>query len=573
MAVGLAFLLAPPPASADTLFGSLVPETDAAPDTAAVELGVRFSTTVPGMITGVRFYKSTVNTGTHVGSFWNSAGQRLAQATFSGETASGWQSVTFTTPVAITPGSLYTASYFAPRGRYAATVGGFAAPYTSGRLTVPAGGGRYKYGGGYPVDNYLNINYFVDVMFTPSSTPSPTPTPTVPGETTLTLPPIPWEGGPAYWRNFPKANAAGWSSPTFFPIVVWFNGVSSNAEALYDKSIGINSYVGMWEGTPYSLFADNGIYWLGGKLNSSFNDTSKNWVGEFLDDEVDGRFPPAQGFAHLKALSDKVIGTGRFRYANFTQMVISSDMPPATAAQYVNPYTDAVSVDMYFYTIPYCDWRPYRDVYITPIDQAHCRTASSYGKTVRSLRMRDAADGKLQPMWQFVENLNGGPGEGPFVADITPAQLRAAVMNSVINEARGIVYFNQSFTGPCQGSAIFRQTQVNPSFCAAPQVDAARIVNSQIKALAPVINTQSYTYSFGSGLNTMLKAYNGSVYVFAMIDGSSSPGSRTFQLPAEVSGRTVTVLNENRTLTASSSGRFTDNFPAETTYHIYRIAK
>ena len=35
-----------------------------------------------GTITGIRFYKATANTGTHIGSLWTADGQRLAQATF-----------------------------------------------------------------------------------------------------------------------------------------------------------------------------------------------------------------------------------------------------------------------------------------------------------------------------------------------------------------------------------------------------------------------------------------------------------------------------------------------------------
>ena len=39
-------------------------------DTAAVELGVKFRADVNGYITGIRFYKGSTNTGTHVGSLW-----------------------------------------------------------------------------------------------------------------------------------------------------------------------------------------------------------------------------------------------------------------------------------------------------------------------------------------------------------------------------------------------------------------------------------------------------------------------------------------------------------------------
>ena len=53
-------------------------------------------------------------------------GTQLAAATFSGETASGWQQVSFDSPVAIDANTTYVASYHAPNGHYAATNGYFA---------------------------------------------------------------------------------------------------------------------------------------------------------------------------------------------------------------------------------------------------------------------------------------------------------------------------------------------------------------------------------------------------------------------------------------------------------------
>ena len=48
------------------------------------------------------------------------SGQLLARATFTGETASGWQQVTFSSPVIVNPNTTYVASYFAPAGHYSA---------------------------------------------------------------------------------------------------------------------------------------------------------------------------------------------------------------------------------------------------------------------------------------------------------------------------------------------------------------------------------------------------------------------------------------------------------------------
>src|SRR5882724_4602790 len=75
------------------------PAVAAASDPNAVELGLKFQATVNGSITGIRFYKGTGNTGTHVGHLWTSSGTSLASVTFTNETATGWQQATLATPV------------------------------------------------------------------------------------------------------------------------------------------------------------------------------------------------------------------------------------------------------------------------------------------------------------------------------------------------------------------------------------------------------------------------------------------------------------------------------------------
>jgi Domain of unknown function (DUF4082)/Bacterial Ig-like domain/Bacterial Ig domain len=141
-------------------------------DTAAVELGVKFRSDVSGRITGIRFYKGSGNTGTHVGTLWSSTGTQLARATFSGETASGWQQVTFATPVAVTANTVYVASYHTDVGRYAAdgnffaTVGVDNAPLHALSNGVAAGNGVYRYSATpiFPNSNFQSTNYWVDVL-------------------------------------------------------------------------------------------------------------------------------------------------------------------------------------------------------------------------------------------------------------------------------------------------------------------------------------------------------------------------------------------------------------------------
>lgn len=163
------------PTSYSLFSASSVPAAPSDPDTAAVELGVKFTSSQNGSITGIRFYKGAGNTGTHIGKLWSSTGTLLASATFTGETASGWQQVNFASPVAVTAGTIYVASYLAPNGRYAGDVNFFTNSVTNGPLTAPSsassgGNGVYRYGasGGFPNNTWQAANYWVDVVFIPN---------------------------------------------------------------------------------------------------------------------------------------------------------------------------------------------------------------------------------------------------------------------------------------------------------------------------------------------------------------------------------------------------------------------
>ncbi|MGC5020488.1 DUF4082 domain-containing protein [Micromonospora sp. DT47] len=169
------FVASPPPPQPTVPVGAVTVFADTATpvnpnwnDPAAIEVGMRFSSDVAGSVNGVRFYKGVDNTGTHTGSLWSSSGALLATGRFVGETDSGWQTMLFSSPVAITANTPYVVSYSTPSGHYAVDVNGFSAGVTNAPLRVPAGGGSYQYGGGFPVSG-VNHNYWVDVVFTPGS--------------------------------------------------------------------------------------------------------------------------------------------------------------------------------------------------------------------------------------------------------------------------------------------------------------------------------------------------------------------------------------------------------------------
>jgi len=103
---------------------SAQPSVASANDPSAVNLGVQFTPAAGGWIAGIRFYKGPGNTGTHTGELWTASGTLLGKVTFTGESASGWQEADFSAPVAVTAGTTYVASYFAPNGGYSYTPAG-----------------------------------------------------------------------------------------------------------------------------------------------------------------------------------------------------------------------------------------------------------------------------------------------------------------------------------------------------------------------------------------------------------------------------------------------------------------
>ena len=196
-----------------SLFGpNVTPATLDQGDTNPVELGVKFKADLDGSITGVRFYKAVGNTGTHIGNLWTTSGTLLARGTFASESASGWQEMTFPTPVDVSAGTTYIASYYAPRGHYSATTSYFFQPGPTGGNSLDSpplhaissnrGGanGVYSYAGAttFPTATFNGEDYAVDPVFIPKLPPGPVGAVTAtagPGSATVSFS-APSTGGP-----------------------------------------------------------------------------------------------------------------------------------------------------------------------------------------------------------------------------------------------------------------------------------------------------------------------------------------------------------------------------------------
>jgi hypothetical protein len=156
----------------DEIFPTYTPTVSDAGTGGPVELGVQFTSDVAGLVTAIRFYKSAANNETHTGSLWSSGGALLATVTFTNETPSGWQQMSFSPPVSIQANTTYTASYHTTVSHFAADQHFFTVAVNTPPLhALGVSNGVYAYGGGgiFPTGVFNETNYGVDIVFVPGN--------------------------------------------------------------------------------------------------------------------------------------------------------------------------------------------------------------------------------------------------------------------------------------------------------------------------------------------------------------------------------------------------------------------
>ena len=193
------------------------------------------------------------------------------------------------------------------------------------------------------------------------------------------------------------------------------------------------------------------------------------------------------------------------------------------------------------------------------------RRAANYGYQVDRMRALDARNGRRKPIWSFVEvgwPFTDSAAEGGRA--ILPAEIRAAVWHSLIAGARGILYFDHQFGGPCP-DRVFR-----PPYCYPKNRATVKSVNRQIRALAPVLNARTVRsdWTTSSSIRAMVKWYAGKFYVFA---GSRENRKSTGTFRLRCAGdATAKRLGEGGSVPISD-GSFSDSFADGNAIHIYRI--
>jgi hypothetical protein len=333
------------------------------------------------------------------------------------------------------------------------------------------------------------------------------------------------------------------------------------------KDLGVNVYQeAEHDGSTMTSITDTGMLVIAGqewtRSEVGANDGVVAWA---TFDECDmglgcSGSNTQENLQQMTNLVEKIraYGDGRPINANYSKGILGTWWASGTMDDFLAA-VDFASVDNYAYTSP-----PVGDAFrASPAwpEGANPAVSAAYGWQVDRMRSFQATPGE-KPNWLFVESARPYLGESN-ARTITPEQMEGAMWSGIIHEARGISIFQHN-NDPAYG---------NYSLVDIPDDRRAKIkaALAGIQALAPVLNTQSYEWNAGAaGTDTMLKAKDGSAYLFAGIGLNGAPGSKTLTLPAGITGNQVEVVGEGRTIQVTE-GKFTDSFANEYTHHIYKI--
>jgi hypothetical protein len=363
------------------------------------------------------------------------------------------------------------------------------------------------------------------------------------------LEPLPWFGGPDYYRGWPRGYPP---DSSYFPIGVWMQN-PANAERFAD--VGINHYVGLWQGPTDEQLANARAAGM-----PVVCEQAGVWEAHVDDTEIQG-WLQADGPDNAQELPDGSYGpciepaVTRARYEEMAAADGSRPVMLLLGRGVATP--DWVGRG---------DCTGRSDDYFTYAEGADILVNYTYPL---------ANQEPLELVATGVEKLNTYAGwKKPVIADIeassihglprpNPEQLRAEVWMSLIHGAAGIQYF------------CHRMTPLNETDCLDDAATAAALerINRELLQLAPVLNTQSYRLSPSSTndsvkVRAVLKQLDGERYVFAagMANGATTA---TFALPDLGTSVRIEVIGENRVILPRAGG-FEDAFEAYAV-HLYRI--
>jgi hypothetical protein len=360
---------------------------------------------------------------------------------------------------------------------------------------------------------------------------------------------LPWYGGPAYHARWPNGLSP---SVSFVPIGVWMQS-PDNAERYRD--VGINLFVGLWEGPTdaqldalgeaevTSFCSQSGVWesrlddramsgWLNDQSPDNAQELPEGGYGPCIEPEV-----VQEDYARMTRADDS-----RPVMLLFGQGVADADWPGRGSCdgrdEMYPAYAQAADV-LGFYYYPVNRMRPL-ELIATGVDRL--LAWSSYEKPLIALIEAASIDGAPRA---------------------TPAQMRAEAWLALVRGAAGIAWYCHRFMPDFSETDCLDDAETEAAL--------ARI-NAEITSLAPALNSpmvENGVETQSATIATRLARVGGTTYLFAVALSSAATTAR-FSLRGYDEAESF-VIGEARTL-AIEAGAFSDAFEGYGV-HLYRIER
>jgi hypothetical protein len=352
-----------------------------------------------------------------------------------------------------------------------------------------------------------------------------------------------------YQNGFPKEN-------TVFPLGVW---LQSPARASRYKEMGINVFVGLWEGpteAQLAVLAKYDMFVVAEQNDIGLRSVNRHVIKAWLhQDEPDNAQSIGLGLYGRCVPAAQVVRRSREMKIKDPTRPVMINFGQGIANEYWKG-RGPCNGDMEYYDVA-IEGADILSFDIYPVGSKTSQVKGRLEYVARGVSNLIQRATPRQTVWNAIETTALDPD-----VPVTPAQVRAEVWMSLIHGSKGIVYFVHEFAPTFREDGIFRHPDV---------VQEVTKINQLIKALAPILNSPNVsgrlTVSSQAPIATMVKEYEGSVYVFAVaMRGESTSALFTI---SRVRDGYAEVLDEQRNVTISESS-FNDSF-AGYSVHVYRI--
>ena len=391
------------------------------------------------------------------------------------------------------------------------------------------------------------------------------------------------DGAFAPWQNGQSTD------PGFFPIAVWLQ--SPNNAGRY-QAIGINLYVGLWQGPTEAQM--NTLR----RFNMPVICHQNEWARQHLDEKLivawmHGDEPDnAHKFASYWQGDKDRIKAGWpeiYERLGLDSKPYRGYGPPVPPAWIINDYQGIKRVDPvrpvlmnlgqgvawedyigrgertgmledYPAYIQGCDIVSF-DIY--PACHSKPAVAQKLWYVPRGVDRLRAWAGPSKPVWTCIEctQINHP------TTKATPEQIKCEVWMAIIHGARGLIYFSHTWQPSFVEAGLLADQRT---------AEAVRDINAQVQTLASVINgptlegeVKTSTTPRATQVDTTVRKTEDALYVFA-VDMQGKTTCANFQIKDFDTGK-AEVLGEGRSLTIRE-GRFTDDFNPWGV-HIYRVTR